>query len=325
MSTGSGNGNASSSNTASGNARVGVQIGFVHGGTHYYGSAAENPEEMFVLGRRSLQAGAAREAERLIRRAYSAGHRTTESRLYYVLALMSARSATEIVAGRRQEELRHLLAGDAGHDEYGRALVVIRELFHHSVADNPAESMNGTLDRYRALANELRNEIARHLSRMVDGVVARHLHEVEVEDVRAGRLDDDRRRRVPKFFEADPAPPLVDLGSGGEPRRWLRAATAAWWPTCFVVATIGLVALTVGSGSAIAATLAVIGVLAAAGAAWGTITTRAVRHWADWATGRQRGRPLPPERNRMPPGEAALRFRNIVYWYYDHAWYQHRP
>lgn len=205
-------------NVASSGGSVGQQIGsigvqIVHSGRGYL-PADNSPEELFRTAKAYLDAGAFTEASYRFDHVVARGHFSSEVRYYWALAILRGRPFDQLET-EDFEKLRTAFAKAApdGFDPWSEALWVVKE-FVECLVDQGAQ--NGVLDagrfqhplgRYRALPSDRREEIGRHLGMMLHGPMQDLWDADLAEEIRAGRMSNDRRRRVPLFFEPDPIPP----------------------------------------------------------------------------------------------------------------------
>lgn len=202
-------------NAAGGNARVGAQIGVVHGDVRVeYQIKGTSAEEKFTVGLNHLRTGAPREAEKLIREAYAHGLTTNRVRFYYALALVSNRSIKDVV----QESFTQLDATFAAvdpssPDHFADGLLTVRALIGCVVEQDlrggtPGEDrLTEALRQFDALPADLREEVGRHLDMVLVGAIEDELEARESVEIEHRRLANDRTRRAIKFFLPDPAEP----------------------------------------------------------------------------------------------------------------------
>ncbi|MFL6118483.1 hypothetical protein [Actinophytocola sp.] len=245
-------GGSQATNTATGNATVDAQIGYVEGDavfhkheTIYQVAADDSPEKKFQVARNLIDGGVPRPAEDLIRQALNVGYASTEVAYYYAISVLSERSLNQLGANEL-DKLEHAIrvAEREPHDEWWAAIVVIGELVQCAVdpdsAPNPRHAaLRVVLDDFRALVQQRQAEITRHLDMIFSGAVQEELDRLNSATVAAERAKGNRADRAWKYFHPDPTsprrgtpPPLRD----GEPRSF------AWAVTAFGVVVFGLFA-----------------------------------------------------------------------------------
>jgi hypothetical protein len=199
-------------NVAKDDAHVDAQIGYVIGDVKIYSVPSGDPRKKFETGRNYLQGDNPRQAERLIEEAAMGGHRSTEVAYYWVLAILSDRSFDHL----GQEEFRRLrsattMAREFPHDQWREALDVVIELVdrldEETGGPSDARSLEKTLDRFRSLPQERRDEIHRHLDMVVNGWIKDRISAQQEEYVLRRRFENNREQRVWKFFEPVPEAP----------------------------------------------------------------------------------------------------------------------
>ncbi|GAB1515109.1 hypothetical protein [Actinophytocola sp. KF-1] len=207
-------------NTATGNAKVDAQIGYVEGDavfhkheTIYQFADDDSAERKFRVARNFLDGGIPRPAEELIRQALGSGYATTEVAYYYAISVLSERSLNQLGADEL-DKLEHAMrvADGLPRDEWWAAIAVIGELVQCAV--NPASAptaLNGPLElvlkEFQALAHERQAEITRHLDMIFDGAVQEELDRLNAATVAVERAKGDRADRAWKYFHPDPTEP----------------------------------------------------------------------------------------------------------------------
>jgi hypothetical protein len=201
-------------NVASGNAHVDQQIGVqyvvesvYHNATIYRVSKEDKPERKHKVALAYLTGGVPRSAEGLFRELVFDGHPSTESAYYYVLSVLSDRGfgdlTTELVTGIHDA---WKLCESLPEDSWKRAHRVVRELLDHIRSNNADQSFTA-VTAFGRLSAERQDEISRHLSMLMDGLVEHQLNARRKHKVGAERVSGDRPGRAWKFFEPDPLPP----------------------------------------------------------------------------------------------------------------------
>ncbi len=237
-------------NTATGNAKVDAQIGYVEGDavfhrheTIYQVADDDSAERKFRVARNLIDGGIPRQAEDLIGQALRSGYTTTEVAYYYAISVLSERSLNQL-GSKELDKLEHAMrmAERLPHDEWWAAIIVIGELVqcavHPASAPNPRNgALQVVLDDFQALAPQRQAEITRHLDMIFNGAVQEQIGRLKAATVAVERAKGDRADRAWKYFHPDPtaprraAPPLL---RGGEPR------SVAWVVTIFSVGGLGL-------------------------------------------------------------------------------------
>lgn len=244
-------------NVATDQAQVDHQIGsvetYIHFRQQFNIGAFAAPEEVFRRATTILRSGGSTYAAELIDRAVSDGYYTVEVAYYRSLAILRARPFEHLTA----EDLGKLHDGFAKgracpDDPWSCALRVV-ELFVNCLVDQ--EKRDGELDTelfdraresyHTDLQEERREEVDRHLCMMLPGAMQDRWDADVAEQVAARRMEHDRRRRVPLFFEPDPLPPYP-LQDQGRP--------VGWRPWC--LGLLGLATLVVGEWLALDAAVA---------------------------------------------------------------------
>jgi hypothetical protein len=226
-----------------GNAYVDTQIGVLHGDAHIYHVAGNaTPEEQFRVAVNYLHGGLPGEARRRIRAAVMEGRlRSAEVAYRWALAVLSGRR----LAGLDADDFTALehafaMAGDQPTGRFWQCTSVI-QLFVDALLeigpDGKPDSLAcaEALSRHAQLPEDDRLEIERHLDQILEHLLEDDAEQRGSERVRAERMAGDRRTRVPKFFEPDPAPPLRKVPLATPPG-------AAWRPVA-AGAAIALLAL----------------------------------------------------------------------------------
>lgn len=240
-------------NTATGNAKVDAQIGYVEGDavfhkheTIYQVTDDDSAERKFRVARNFIDGGIPRPAEDLIRQVLASGYATTEVAYYYAISVLSERSLNQLGANEL-DKLEHAMRVAEGlpHDEWWAAIVVIGELVqcavHPASAPNPQNgALQLVLDDFRALAQQRQAEITRHLDMIFNGAVQEELDRLNAATVATERAKGDRADRAWKYFHPDPTAPRRATPSpwrDGEPR------SAAWAVTVIGVVGLGLLVM----------------------------------------------------------------------------------
>lgn len=207
-------GSVDGQNVAMGDARVGQMIGHqgdvVHN-TTYYEQRGESPEDNLAAARRLLAAGAARSALTKVRVVIP--HLWTIEVAYVLtLAIVSGRAFDDLSA-EDFDQFKYVfqLAHQSPDDDRAGALLVVQELLDCFIAQErggvEADRIGAALLRHQALPDGLRAELGRHMRMMLHGAMQDGLDEQRRADIRRDRMGGGRTRRVPLFFDPEPAPP----------------------------------------------------------------------------------------------------------------------
>jgi hypothetical protein len=291
-------------NTASGNARIGMQVSTVHGDLIYQTDGEFSPEKKYEVGLKYLSGDMPRYAEKMFQEAFAEGFKSTGVAYYWALAVLSDRSYHQLGPDEFASLQSALMAAESQHpDECLGALEVVKRLIgclsgQEETGGIDQAELDDVLKAYGGLQEGRRDEIRRHLDMILTGSVQDEIDVRFADEVRTQRLAGEREQRVWKFFEPDPEPPkLMPLHSPvltvGQ-----RAAAALGG----TLAGLGLVCLAAAS-AANAAPLAIAAVLVLVG---GYI---AVRCGITWFAVRERladidrrhGKSLPASRYSARP------------------------
>jgi hypothetical protein len=225
-------GTVSTANTASGNATVGVQVGTVLGDIRYETPPDASPEKKFEVAKRCVEGKMTPRAKQLIEEALegelvtpgSAEPLVNEVAYYWKVAVLSDQPY-EVLEKEDFAALRRAgwLCRNGPADEWGNAHRVVTGM----VACLQAKERTGTfdttaLDRLKSaldrLSIERRTEIYRHLDPILSNVLGDRQEADVARVAREQRMEEDRERRVWKFFEPEPerprprVPRQVDFG-----------------------------------------------------------------------------------------------------------------
>ncbi|MFD5093314.1 hypothetical protein ACFWMR_22110 [Amycolatopsis thailandensis] len=200
-------------NIASGNAQVGQQIGVqnvesvFHDATIYTVSDEDTAERRHDVALAYLIGGLPRRAEKLFGELVFNGHQSTERIYYYVLSVFSERGFGDLTVdlARRIRDVGKLCAS-LSDDEWSRSHRVVQSLVDLVRTDAGGGSFT-TVAAFGELSAERQDEISRHLSLLVTGVLERQLDAERKHKVSIERLSRNRQERARKFFEPEPAKP----------------------------------------------------------------------------------------------------------------------
>ncbi|GAB7040581.1 MULTISPECIES: hypothetical protein [Catenuloplanes] len=259
-------------NVADGDATVLLQAGVVHDGVHIYEAPpGATPAQRFQIGLRYLEGGVAPKALEVIEEAMTAGHRDSRARFYWILAMLSGRTLSQLTDAD-EERLRHALGTPRlrAEDEWVEALRVI-ERFLTAPAD-PRDDPQTAIKAFDALPADRRKEILRHLELFLKDKIQDAMWQRSLAQARKEQKAADRRGRVWMYFQPTPRAPRPATPA---PVTTTRRDTALAWAmsVVFLAATGYLGVLTVLSGR-------VPSMIAFLAAVAGTVPL--ARHGAEW-------------------------------------------
>lgn len=202
-----------SRNIASGNAQVDQQIGtqvvdsVFHDTTIYNVTDGDTAERRHEVALAYLTGGLPRRAEELFGELVFNGHQSTERIYFYVLAVLSERGFGDLTAdlARRIRDVGKLCAS-LPEDEWSRAHRVVRSLVE-LVRSDAGDGSFTAVTAFGDLPAERQDEISRHLSLLVTGVLDQQLDAERKHKVSTERFSRNREDRAWKFFEPEPAKP----------------------------------------------------------------------------------------------------------------------
>lgn len=259
-------------NVADGDATVHVQAGVVHDGVHIYEAPpGATPAERFEIGRQYLEGGVAPKALEVIEEAMTAGHRDSRARFYWILAMLSGRTLSQLTDAD-EARLRHAIGTPRlrAEDEWVEGLRVI-ERFLAALA-NPKDDPQTAIKAFDELPAGRRKEILRHLELFLKDKIQDAMWQRSLTQARREQKAADRRRRVWMYFHPTPRAPR--LATPAPITTTVRDTALAWgMSVAFLAAAGGLGVLTVLSGrvwAIVAFPVAVAGavLLARHGAEW---------------------------------------------------------
>ncbi|WP_328471244.1 hypothetical protein OHA21_06730 [Actinoplanes sp. NBC_00393] len=188
----------------------------LHGNAYAAEPHALTPEQKLEVAIGYLESGAPGEARRRIRALVTEDrYGSAEVAYHWVLALLSGRTLTSL-GGGDVARLEHAFAMAERHagGRWWRCVDTIRALVNALLVVGPdgqpdPRGLGAALRAYASLPDVDRFAIERHLSLALSGVVRDHVEDLNAEHVRISRGEPGRLARVPKFFEPDPAEPVV--------------------------------------------------------------------------------------------------------------------
>jgi hypothetical protein len=213
--------------TASGNARVGAQFGFVTGDVHYYHvSDGQSPAERYAVAFRFLEGGASARAADLIKEVVESGYRGGDDAddyddkvtpnhiaFHWMLAVLSGKPLEHLTAGDYTaiRLARTLTAAAALDDQWltgcnliDRLLASLRRQEH---TGRPEPGLGRLLSDDQLLTSRCRDRVRRHLDILLEAGQADQQDAYSAEYAINRRMSDDRLNRAWKFFEPTPEEP----------------------------------------------------------------------------------------------------------------------
>ena len=268
----------SNSNTADGNATVGAQIGMlqqfisvVHEAPTYDLPPGATAADRFAFGLRYLEGGVPSTALAEIEAAMAAGHTNSEVRFYWVLAILSGRTLSQLT-GADEQRLRRALDWPRlrADDEWVEGLRVIERFL--TAMDTPKDDPQTAVKAFDELPALQRREILRHLELFLKDNVQDAMWQRALEQARKDQAGRGRRDRVWMFFQPDPRRPRA--ATPAPISTTVRDRVVTWAASAVAVGALaGLSLLTVLAGG-------VWPILAwAAGVAGAVLATRPGLEW----------------------------------------------
>ncbi|MFV2098976.1 hypothetical protein ACFHW1_26455 [Micromonospora sp. LOL_014] len=203
---------ASFTNIASGDARVGFQAQWVHIEGGYHVSEDDPPERQFEVGLRYLGISAQSEARALIIKAVARGYTNSRTYFYLALALLSGRTVQSLT----DQELKQLAkvrrwATQRSEDPWTRGIDVVGSLLDslpQTTAETPDPAAIGAVVKeFESLDPSLQESILNHLEVFLAGPHQDWTWQKTFAAARRDRTANDRTQRVWKFFQPKPIPP----------------------------------------------------------------------------------------------------------------------
>ena len=213
---------ASSFNVASGNASVGIQaqsfdldgdLIIVEDGARLTVSPGDTPEDKYRIGLNNLNSGKATKARELICDAMAEGHKVSEARFHWLVAMLSGRTVRQF----SQEELiqltmtRNQSPRDVGDPWSEGTLVIFRLLESAGVlkTKDPVPEISTVVDEFDRLGMRQRELLLPHLELFLEGPLKDDMWRRERASAEAGQSGGDRKNRAWKFFQPVPIDPRV--------------------------------------------------------------------------------------------------------------------
>ncbi len=209
-------------NQAGDQSNVGMQAGVVIGDVHLYQTSDDAaPREKYRVALNCLGGNMPRRAEELILDAIDAGFTCDlESGItschvayHWALAVLSGRSFDHLSPenfGSIQRASNLALQDD--RDAWWKPASVVFQLISCLIRQEKTggadpDAFGAVLFEYESLQIERRDEVRCHLDMILTGGIQDQLDAIFAKEVRDRRMDGERTKRVPKFFQPDPEPP----------------------------------------------------------------------------------------------------------------------
>lgn len=199
---------ATTQNSASAGATVGMQANEINNSTVYQVLADDPPEKKYRVGLQYLNDGVPLKATEWIGAAIAEGLNDAKVRYHWALAMLSKRSYRDL--SRPERDSLDVIAYDLNRypeSDYKSALEAIWQLLcHHKRPGGDPKTAEKTI---LALPASLRAEIDRHLSELLSGATKDQLWAQRKELAVKARFGQDRMNRVWAYFHPEPIKPRV--------------------------------------------------------------------------------------------------------------------
>jgi hypothetical protein len=209
-------------NSAGGSAHVGAQAHTIYGGVAYttvvHGdlrfdvSPGATAEEKYRVGLNNLTSGMFTKARELIWDAMMAGHRTSDARFHWLVAMLGGRTARQFSS----EELLRLKVARRQHlaidgDPWADGIQLVFRLFESVslLPKIPKPDRETVVKEFDTLGARQRDLLLPHLELFLDGHLKDDMWRRERASAEARRLDGNRKGRAWMFFQPIPMPPRV--------------------------------------------------------------------------------------------------------------------
>jgi hypothetical protein len=209
-------------NTVEGGAKVGFQAGTVHGDIRFYEAPPDaTPAEKFEVAKRCVDGKMSPRARQLIEEALegdlvspgSTEPLVNQVAYYWAIAVLTDQPY-EVLEKQDFDTLKQTerLCAHGPADDWRDAHRVLTQMIACLQRQERSGGLNGTaLDAVQSafsrLSAERRDEIHRHVEQIASSVLDDQKEAEIVAASRAQRKENDRERRVWKFFEPEPEPP----------------------------------------------------------------------------------------------------------------------
>ncbi|POM26402.1 hypothetical protein BTM25_08010 [Actinomadura rubteroloni] len=205
---------------------VGAQGVFNDEVTIYVAGPDDPPEQRLRVAKNYLAALLPSQAQELLTSVIAERYCQGEAAYYWMLAILSGKALADLDEEGRYRFRSAWKQVEQSDDHWLAAAKVIKDLI--VLLQDPQGDAAGTarmdqvLASFEDLPEERREEIRRHLDTLFTTGLRRQLEHIRAERIRGQRLGNERKRRVPKFFEPVPYPPQSTLS----PRPTLHPAQA---------------------------------------------------------------------------------------------------
>ncbi|MFI5843343.1 hypothetical protein ACIA8K_26910 [Catenuloplanes sp. NPDC051500] len=249
------------SNSADGpvDVQAGVVLGdIVHTENNTYNvPPGASPAERFEIGLSYLAGGVPSKAQEVIEEAMAAGHRTSRVRFYWVLAMLSGRTLSQLT-DEDETRLQRALDWPRLHadDEWVEGLRVIERFL--TAMDTPKDDPQTAVKAFDELPDTQRKAILRHLELFLKDNIQDAMWQRALAQAREDQTAGDRSNRVWIYFQPRPRRPraATPVPESTTAQDWAIAWAAS---VAFLAATACLGLLVVLSGSVTAMLAALMG------------------------------------------------------------------
>jgi hypothetical protein len=175
----------------------------------------DSPAELFAAARAYLGINAPRRATELIERAMARGLNSSELAYYWQLALLADRPFDHLSQTEHEKIIdAHGRAKNFATDEWTAATEVVVDLLHCYTSRLSEKGFDEylfdrSMSNFKDLPPARREEMVRHVSSLLEGAKSGRLDQEQRDQIKLHRMGQDRRRRVPLFFDPDPARPRL--------------------------------------------------------------------------------------------------------------------
>ncbi|MEU9022101.1 hypothetical protein [Actinomadura sp. NPDC048394] len=194
---------------------VGAQGVFNEEVTIYVAGPDDPPERRLWVAKNYLAALLPSQAQELLLSVIGARYRQGEAAYYWMLAILSGKALADLDEEGRDRFQSAWKQVQQSNDHWLAAATVIKNLIVllQDLQGDAAGTarMDQVLASFEDLPEERREEIRRHLDTLFTTGLRRQLEHAHAERIRDQRLGNERKKRVPKFFEPVPHPPQSTL------------------------------------------------------------------------------------------------------------------
>lgn len=219
---------------------VGAQGVFNDEVTIYVAGPDDPPEQKLRVAKNYLAALLPSQAQELLMPVIGERYRQSEVAYYWMLAILSGKALADLDPEGRDRFQSAWKQVQQSNDHWLAAATVIKNLI--VLLQDPQGDAAGTakmdqvLASFEDLPEERREEIRRHLDTLFTTGLRRQLEHAHAERIRDQRLGNERKKRVPKFFEPVPHPPQSTLS----PRPTLRPIQAVFSSVAILMGATGV-------------------------------------------------------------------------------------